>query len=138
MSTQPRIFLIEDEPDIAFMYQTLLAKQGYDITVARDGEQAWQLLMTEEAPDLLLLDVVLPKKDGFEILRDLRKDKRLHHLQVVLLTNLAQDVDRREGKKLGATEYIVKAHTDPHELAELVKKYVGDGKPNASSDEVEP
>lgn len=132
VTTQPRVFLIEDEPDIAFMYQTLLAQKGYAVTVARDGEEAWEVLMSQEAPDLLLLDVVLPKKDGFEILKDLRKDKRLHHLRVILLTNLAQEVDRREGQKLGATEYVVKAHTDPHALAELVKKYVGEGVPSTS------
>src|SRR5688500_11941692 len=99
-TTRHRLFLVEDEPDIALMYHTLLTQAGYDVTLARDGEEAWSLLTTEPAPDLLLLDVVLPKKDGFEVLRDLRKHPQLHALKVVLLTNLAQDVDRRQGQKL--------------------------------------
>lgn len=114
-----RIFLVEDDPDIAFMYNDLFTKAGYDVTLLRDGEAAWNALTTQERPELLLLDIVLPKKDGFEILRDLRKHPTLHNLRVVLLTNLAQEVDRKEGEKLGATDYIVKAHTTPHDL--LVK-----------------
>lgn len=116
---QHRIFLVEDDPDIAFMYNDLFIKAGYDVTLLRDGEAAWNGLTTLERPELLLLDVVLPKKDGFEILRDLRKHPTLHNLKVVLLTNLAQEVDKKEGEKLGATDYIVKAHTTPHDL--LVK-----------------
>lgn len=119
-----RLLLVEDEPDIAFMYQTLLTQAGYNVTVARDGQEAWTILTSDPRPDLLLLDVVLPKKDGFEILRDLRKHPTLHNLKVVLLTNLAQEVDRKEGQKLGATDYIVKAHTKPHDLLEKVKEWV--------------
>lgn len=119
-----RLLLVEDEPDIALMYQTLLTQAGYSLTVARDGEEAWTILTTQPRPDLLLLDVVLPKKDGFEILRDLRKHPTLHNLKVVLLTNLAQEVDRKEGVKLGATDYIVKAHTKPHDLLAKVKEWL--------------
>jgi len=123
-ATRHRLFLVEDEPDIALMYQTLLTQAGYDVTLARDGEEAWSILTSQPAPDLLLLDIVLPKKDGFEVLRDLRKHSKLHALKVVLLTNLAQDVDRKEGQKLGATDYVVKAHTKPHDLLEKVKQYL--------------
>ncbi len=124
-AAQPRrLFLVEDEPDIAFMYQTLFVQAGYELTLARDGQEAWRLLTTQPAPDLLLLDVVLPKKDGFEILRDLRKHPTLHGLKVVLLTNLAQEVDRKEGKKLGATDYVVKAHIQPHELLAKVNEWL--------------
>ncbi len=119
-----RLMLVEDEPDIAFMYETLLTQAGYNLTLARDGQEAWDILTSQPRPDLLLLDVVLPKKDGFEILRDLRKHSTLHNLKVVLLTNLAQEVDRKEGKKLGASDYIVKAHTKPHDLLELIKKWL--------------
>lgn len=127
MSSTPQsthLLLVEDEPDIAFMYQTLLTQAGYNLTLARDGQEAWDILTSQPAPDLLLLDVVLPKKDGFEILRDLRKHTTLHNLKVVLLTNLAQEADRKEGKKLGATDYVVKAHTKPHDLLEKVKEWL--------------
>jgi DNA-binding response OmpR family regulator len=116
--------LVEDDPAIALMYQTKLSAAGYQVAHYPDGIGAWQALTTGPRPDLLLLDVVLPKKDGFEILRDLRKDKKLHDLKVVLLTNLAQEIDRKEGAKLGATDYIVKAHITPKELLEAVQKHL--------------
>lgn len=119
-----RILLIEDDPAIALMYQTLLTKAGYEVTHKKDGQEGWDTLTTQEPPDLLLLDVVTPRKDGFEVLRDIRKHPKLHHLKVVLLTNLAQEVDRRAGEKLQATDYVVKAHTEPHELLEKVKGYL--------------
>ncbi len=118
------ILLIEDEPSIAFMYEQKLKSEGYDIRVKPDGLQGWEELTTGPVPDILLLDVVLPKKDGFEILRDLRKHEKLHHLPVILLTNLAQEVDRKQGAKLQATDYIVKAHITPAQLVEIIEKHL--------------
>ncbi len=118
------ILLVEDDPSIAFMYEQKLKSSGYDIRVKPDGLQAWEELTSGPMPDLLLLDVVLPKKDGFEILRDIRKHEKLHHLPVILLTNLAQEVDRKQGKKLEATDYIVKAHITPAQLVEIIEKHL--------------
>jgi two-component system alkaline phosphatase synthesis response regulator PhoP len=118
------IFLVEDEPDISMMYETLLTKAGYTLTVFRDGQEAWEALTSRDRPDLLLLDVVTPRKDGFEVLTDIRKHPKLHDLKVVLLTNLAQEVDRKMGEKLQASDYVVKAHITPHELVDKVKKYL--------------
>src|SRR5688572_480933 len=128
MSASPssRLLLVEDEPDIAFMYKTLLTNAGYHLTLARDGQEAWDILTTEPAPDLLLLDVVLPRKDGFEILRDLRKHPQLHDLKVILLTNLGQKVDIEQGEKLGATDYIIKAHITPAELVTKIREHLAD------------
>lgn len=119
------IFLVEDEPDISMMYETLLKKAGYDIQVFRDGQEVWEALSSGDRPDLLLLDIVTPRKDGFEVLTDIRKHPKLHDLNVVLLTNLAQEVDRKMGQKLQATDYVVKAHITPHELVDKVAKYLG-------------
>ena len=119
------ILLVEDDPAIALMYETKLKAAGYDVVVTRDGPSAWDYLTTsEDLPDLVLLDVVLPKKDGFEILRDLRKDKKLSHLKVILLTNLGQQADIAMGQKLGADDYVIKAHITPQELIAKVAQYL--------------
>ena len=121
----PHLLLVEDDPAIALMYETKLKGAGYDVMVKRDGPSAWDYLTTSEAlPDLVLLDVVLPKKDGFEILTDLRKDKKLSHLKVILLTNLGQQADIEMGNKLGADDYVIKAHITPQELIAKVEQYL--------------
>ncbi len=121
----PHLLLVEDDPAIAMMYDTKLRASGFDVTLKRDGAAAWEELQTGPRPDLVLLDVVLPKKDGFEILRDLRRDPKLHDVTVILLTNLGQKVDQEEGKKLGASDYIIKAHITPQQLVEIVNKHLG-------------
>lgn len=132
MAEGASILLIEDDPAIALMYETKLKAEGYTITVKPDGAQGWEALQAGPRPDMLLLDVVLPKKDGFEILRDVRKDPKLHDLTVILLTNLAQEADRKEGAKLKASDYVVKAHITPQELVGIVAKHLsGDHTPTA-------
>lgn len=120
----PHILLIEDDPQIAFMYEKKLTSEGYDVVVKTDGEEGWNELTTGQRPDLLLLDVVLPKKDGFEILKDLRAHPELHDLKVILLTNLAQEVDRQQGQKLHADDYIVKAHISLEDLIAAIETHL--------------
>lgn len=116
------IYLIEDDSFISNMYQTKLRNAGYTVEIATDGETAWNRLQEDPLPDLLLLDVVLPKKDGFEILEDLRKNEKTKHIAVILLTNLGQKPDVERGVKLGADDYIIKAHYTPSEVMEKIKK----------------
>lgn len=115
------ILLIEDDAFISGMYQTKLSMLGYTIRVAADGEQGWQEL-ERQLPDLLLLDIVLPKKDGFEILSDIRAHEQMKDLPVVLLTNLGQKPDVQKGLELGADDYIIKAHFTPSEVVEKIEK----------------
>lgn len=116
------ILLVEDDAFIAGMYQTKLTMLGYTVRLASDGEEGWRLLTTETLPDLLLLDIVLPKKDGFEILAAARKDPKLKSLPILLLTNLGQKPDVQRGLDLGADDYIVKAHFTPSEVVEKIEK----------------
>ena len=83
------------------------------------------MLTTNPPPDLLLLDIVLPKKDGFEILRDIRREPTLKDLPVLLLTNLGQKPDVEKGLDLGADDYIIKAHFTPSEVVEKIEKALG-------------
>jgi len=114
------ILLVEDDSFISGMYFTKLNSLGFEVEVVEDGEAAWQRLEQDPLPDLVLLDVVLPKKDGFEILEDLRKAERTKKLPIILLTNLGQKPDVERGIKLGADDYIIKAHYTPTEVVEKI------------------
>lgn len=122
MSDNLSILLVEDDSFISGMYQTKLSGLGYNVELQEDGEAAWNRLQQDPLPDLVLLDVVLPKKDGFEILEDIRKEDRMKSLPVILLTNLGQKPDIERGMKLGADDYIIKAHYTPSEVVEKIKK----------------
>jgi two-component system alkaline phosphatase synthesis response regulator PhoP len=124
--SMPHLLLVEDDPAIALMYETKLRATSFDLVVKHDGQSGWNELQHGPRPDLVLLDVVLPKKDGFEILRDLRRDPKLHDIPVILLTNLGQKVDQAEGKKLGASDYVIKAHITPSQLIEIINKHLGE------------
>lgn len=128
MAESISILLIEDDSFISGMYQTKLNSMGYQVETLDDGEKAWERLQKDPMPDLLLLDVVLPKKDGFEILEELRKDSRTQNLPIILLTNLGQKPDVERGIKLGADDYIIKAHYTPSEVVEKINKILKEHK----------
>lgn len=118
--TKASILLVEDDSFISGMYFTKLTSLGFVVEVVEDGELASERLAKDPLPDLLLLDIVLPKKDGFEILEALRKDARTKKLPIILLTNLGQKPDVERGIKLGADDYIIKAHYTPTEVVEKI------------------
>ena len=116
------IILVEDDSFISGMYFTKLSSLGHKVEVIEDGEAAWERLQQGELPDLVLLDVVLPKKDGFEILSDIRKNDKTKALPVILLTNLGQKPDVERGLQLGANDYVIKAHFTPTEVVDKITK----------------
>jgi DNA-binding response OmpR family regulator len=116
------ILLVEDDSFISGMYQTKLVGLGYEVEIKEDGESAWERLQQDPLPDLVLLDIVLPKKDGFEILEGLRADRRTKNLPIILLTNLGQKPDVERGVKLGADDYVIKAHYTPSEVVDKIKQ----------------
>ena len=129
-----KILLVEDDSFISGMYQTKLANLGYEVELIDDGDTAWQRLQQDPLPDLLLLDVVLPKKDGFEILEELRQLDRTKTLPVILLTNLGQKPDVERGIKLNANDYVIKAHYTPTEVVEKIEKVLGEEKKSAAAE----
>jgi DNA-binding response OmpR family regulator len=116
-----KILLIEDDPFLLDMYFTKFKDVGFDINVAQDGEMG-VLKAKELMPDLVLLDVVLPKKDGFEVLKILKSDSQTAKIPVVLLTNLGLENDVKRGLELGAQSYIIKAHFTPTEVVAKIKE----------------
>lgn len=117
------ILLVEDDTFLAGMYVTKLELEGFRVVLASDGEQA-VTLAEREVPDIMLLDIVLPKKSGFEVLQEIKAHATTKDVPVILLTNLGQKEDVEKGLKLGALDYLIKAHFMPSEVVAKVKRLV--------------
>ena len=120
---QHNILLIEDEEMLANMYETKFKNEGYNIRKALDGETGLKMAR-EEKPDLILLDIIMPKLDGFSVLKKLKEDPKTKSVPIVLLTNLGQDEDVKKGQALGAEGYLVKANLTPAQVVDKVKQYL--------------
>lgn len=118
-----KILLIEDDEFLRKMYATKLENSGFDVIIASNGEEAIGIL-PKDKPDIILTDILMPKKDGFEFLREMRSLPEYKSIPVIVLTNLSEDQDLKRAKELGASEYIVKAHFLPSEVVEVIKKYI--------------
>jgi len=112
------ILFVEDEPTLQKLVGRFLEKEGYQVISALNGETGLKL-SKKMKPDLILLDLILPKKDGFEVLEELKKDEETKDIPVIILTNLEGSGDVEKALSLGATTYLVKAN---YELAEVVRK----------------
>jgi len=123
-SAHPKILLVEDDTFLAGMYVTKLSLEHFQVTLATDGRQGVKMAK-DEKPDLVLLDIVLPKLDGFQVLSAIRKDPGTAKIPVILLTNLGQKSDVDRGLALGANDYLIKAHFLPSEVIAKVKKLIG-------------
>lgn len=119
-----RVLFIEDDPDIAEMYRLKLEIDGYAVTVATDGEEGLRQARSAP-PDLIFLDIRLPRVDGFSVLEELRADGGTKNVPVVILSNHGETDQIERGLKLGALEYLIKADTSPSLLAADVRKWVG-------------
>lgn len=120
-TTKIKILLIEDEEMLANMYEVKFQNEGFDITKALDGEEGLKKAK-EIIPDLILLDIIMPKMDGFSVLKALKEDPKTKNAPVILLTNLGQEEDIARGKEMGSVGYLVKANITPAEVVEQVKK----------------
>jgi len=116
-----KILLVEDDPLIIDIYTTKLKESGFQTETASDGETALKKLK-EENFDLLILDMVLPRLTGFELLKKIREDKGFKELKVLILSNLGQEADINLAKKLGVSKYLIKANFIPSEVVEEIKK----------------
>jgi two-component system, OmpR family, alkaline phosphatase synthesis response regulator PhoP len=117
------ILLIEDDGAIARMYQTSLREHGYEVRLARDGEAGLAAIRSLR-PELVLLDVRLPKLDGIQVLERLQADPELRNTKVVMLSNQGMDETVRTSLRLGALDYVTKATVTPRELAQLIARYL--------------
>ncbi len=118
-----KIVLAEDEPQIARLIEFKLKKEGYGVTTKENGEEALKAIKADK-PDLILLDVMMPVMDGYEVLRRLKEDENLKSIPVIMLTARAQEKDVVKGIDMGAEDYITKPF-HPAELLARVKRILG-------------
>ena len=118
-----KIVLAEDEPQIARLIEFKLKKEGYDVTWRENGEEALKAIKADK-PDLILLDIMMPVMDGYEVLRRLKEDENLGDIPVIMLTARAQEKDVVKGIDMGAEDYITKPF-QPAELLARVKRILG-------------
>jgi len=116
-----KILFIEDEPALQKTLGLALTKGGYDVKTAFDGQAGFELAK-DFKPDLILLDLILPKKDGFSVLESIKKDDELKDTPVIVLTNLEGMADVERVLQLGATTYLVKANYDLSEILAKVEQ----------------
>ena len=121
MDAMKTILIVEDDVFLSDMYQTKFVESGYDVKVAGDGQQGLTMLQDGLRPDMVLLDIVMPKMDGIEMLTAVKKEEKLKDIPVILLTNLGQESDITRGMELGALDYFVKAHFTPSEVVKKVE-----------------
>ena len=123
MVNKKLILLVEDDEFLAELYATKLHLEGFEVILAADGEKGFKMAK-EKKPDLVLLDIILPKMDGFEILKAMKGDKELKNIPVILLTNLSQKDEVKRGLDLGANDYLIKAHFMPSEVVKKIKQTI--------------
>lgn len=119
---KPTILVADDEPSILLSLQVLLQKAGFLVRVARDGEEAISAL-NETTPSLILLDAMMPKRDGFDVCQTIRANPAYKDLPIIMLTAKSRDVEREKGMALGATDYITKPFST-RDLVSTVRKYL--------------
>src|SRR3954468_8946282 len=122
MSEAAKVLVADDEPHLLRLVKFRLEREGYDVLTATDGDEALALARRQQ-PDLCVLDVMMPKRSGFDVLRELRNDPQLAGMKVIMLTARAQDRDVDAGFSLGADDYITKPFS-PQELRVRVNAHL--------------
>jgi len=118
-----KILFVEDDPLIVKIYTTRLTADGYEVLSADNGEAGLKLA-EEMVPDLIVLDVMMPKMDGFAVLTKLRQNEKTKNVPILIYSNLAQEDEMNRAKTLGATEFIIKANFSPTEMVAKIKQYL--------------
>lgn len=115
-----KILLIEDEAGFRQIYRDVLTADGYEVFEAQDGEKGWQLIK-EKKPDLILLDLIIPKISGYDILKRIREDPEIKNMPVLVFSVLENSEDIKKSMLLGATDYIVKGFYEPSHVTEKIQ-----------------
>jgi len=115
-----KILIVEDDKFLRELIGQKLSKESFDILEAMDGEEGLKSAK-EDKPDLILLDLILPGIDGFEVLAKIKEDASAAAIPIIILSNLGQKDDIERGLKLGAVDYLIKAHFTPGEIIEKIK-----------------
>lgn len=118
-----KIVLAEDDKFYSKVYKHALEQEGFTVILAMDGEEAISKIKSVK-PDLVLLDLIMPKKNGFEVLEDVNEDETLSKIPIVILSNLGQTSDVEKGKGLGAVDYVIKSDKSLADVIAKVKEHI--------------
>jgi len=118
-----KILMIEDDIFLRKIYRDKLTRAGFEFIEATNGEEGLGKILSEK-PDLVLLDLILPRKNGFDVLTEMKMNVSVHHIPVVILSNLAQESDRKRGLALGAEDYLVETEVTLAEVVEKVREWL--------------
>lgn len=118
-----KILVVDDEAFIQRSLQFVLKKTGHKIIMAANGEEALEKAKAEK-PDLIFLDIMMPKKDGFEVCKELKEDDELKNIHIIMLTGKGRDQDRQKGLELGANEFLTKPFV-PSQVFKMAKAVLG-------------
>ena len=122
--TNTKIILIEDDPILSKVLFEELKDAGFEVRGALDGEAGLELIRKEK-PDLVLLDIMMPKKTGFEVLEELKKSPETQSVPVIILSLLGDDENLKKGLQMGANDYIVKSQHSTEEIIKKIKSFLG-------------
>jgi len=120
MDRKNKVLIVEDDVFLLNMYAEKFTLENYQVFAAEEGKKGVKLALKEK-PDIILLDIILPGMNGFDVLKAIKEDESTRHIPVILLTNLSQRDDINKGLELGAVDYLIKAHFMPSEVVEKVK-----------------
>ena len=130
-----KILLVEDDTILVEMYQAKFELEGHDVSVATNGEECLSILKDFQ-PELILLDILMPKLNGFHVLKEIKKQPDLRQIPVILLTNLGQaevDMNQELAKAMGVNDYLIKSHHTPDEVVQkAVKVLAASGRTHTS------
>ena len=130
---QPSVFIVDDDEFILDVYSVKFREKGYKVEIATSGLDALDKIKQGFSPDIMLLDIVMPKMDGFELLKKIRDENLLTGSLIIILTNLGQKEDVQKGLDLKVDDYVVKAYFTPSEIAKKVEDLLSKKKNNLSA-----
>ncbi|MDD5547778.1 MAG: response regulator [Candidatus Pacebacteria bacterium] len=119
-----KVLLVEDDQFLSSLLKNRLIKEGLDVVPALNGNEALSLLSKDTKPDLILLDLILPGKSGFEVLEAIKSDPQSSKIPVMIISNLGQESDIQKGKDLGAVDYLIKTRVSIDFLVEKTKEFL--------------
>jgi DNA-binding response OmpR family regulator len=118
-----KILLVEDDPLLIKMYQTKLQIEGFEVKVASDGEMGWEMVQAE-TPDFMVLDLMMPKLSGMELLKKIKTDSKLKLIPTIMLTNMNRQEEMELARSLGVKEFLLKANYTPGEIVDKIRGYL--------------
>ena len=123
MAKQPKILIAEDDKFLRHVYEVKLPQEGFEVATAADGGEALEKLRQEKF-NIVLLDIVMPKKNGFEVLKEMKTDSKNKNTPVIILSNLGQVDDIEKGRELGAIDYLVKSNMPINEVVKKIREHL--------------